>query len=173
MKAKRSKLDRFRPRNVNEYNLLTAQQQRNRMSALSALNEMRKSGISLSQAAKRNGASPASVLAVAGSALKKQNGKYVAAKSDKILRVLVIPTEKGPVEVGVRSAKTARIISKYDDAIKRFIVTGDHSALDRFQGVKIYVSGKWVPLLTDLDVLERLGNFGELSFESIYAVTAR
>jgi hypothetical protein len=48
--------------------------------------------------------------------------------------------------------------------------TGDDSALKDFKSKYIIdAQGKRIPLLTNLDELDRLGSAGVLSFESLYA----
>lgn len=50
---------------------------------------------------------------------------------------------------------------------------GDDSALRKFRGVRIRAaSGESIPLLTEPEELNRLGNAGVLSFESLYARSA-
>ena len=51
-----------------------------------------------------------------------------------------------------------------------YLETGDDTELARFRGKSIIdAQGNAVPLLTDLDELERLGSAGVLSFQSLYA----
>jgi hypothetical protein len=142
------------------------------MVALNALNEMRRQGLSLTKAARQNHISPKTLRKIIEPALKRKGRGFVPTASDKLLRVMILPTAEGRIEVGVRSARTAKRIAEYDAAVKRFIHTGDASALEGFQGISITANGRKIPLLTDLDELERLGEVGELSFESIYAATA-
>ena len=54
--------------------------------------------------------------------------------------------------------------------MRQFLETGDDTKLRRLQGEHVLdAAGHSIPLLTDLDELERLGAVGVLSFESIYA----
>lgn len=87
-------------------------------------------------------------------------------------RKLKVPTRKGLREIAVRSSRQASEIGRYWNAVHTYLATGDTSALRRFRGVRVIDrNGEHVPLLTDLDDLDRLGNARVLSFESIYART--
>jgi hypothetical protein len=91
-------------------------------------------------------------------------------RRDAELRPLVIPTVDGLAEISIRDPRSATVIGRYWNAVRRFLETGDDSKLQRFQGKHVMTAaGDAVPLLTDLDELERLGAAGVLSFESIYA----
>jgi hypothetical protein len=62
-----------------------------------------RTGSSLRQASRKFGRDARTILQLARPALRKlRNGRWAAEKHDKLLRVLVIPTEKGLVEIGVR-----------------------------------------------------------------------
>jgi hypothetical protein len=106
-----------------------------------------------------------------GSALRKRaNGQYKAKASDRLLRVLVIPTREGLREIAVRDSRQASQIAEYWNAVHRYLETGDKSALRKFRRKRITdANGVRVPLLTDLGELDRLGSAGVLSFESLYA----
>jgi len=82
----------------------------------------------------------------------------------------MIPTPQGPQEITVRGLRTASQLGRYWVAVHKYYETGDVSGLQRFRGQSITaVGGKKYPLLTELDVLDRLGSAGVLSFESLYA----
>ena len=85
----------------------------------------------------------------------------------------MIPTPQGPQEISVRGLRTASLLGRYWVAVHKYYETGDVSELQKFQGKSITaVNGARYPLLTDLDVLNRLGSAGVLSFESLYARSA-
>jgi hypothetical protein len=132
---------------------------------------MRSEGVSLTRAAHEEGVSPATVLRHAQAALRKTpRGTYKARTSDRLLRVLVIPTPDGLAEIATRDSRAATLIAKYWNAVNQFLETGDETDLARFRGVSIVnARGETVTLLTDLGELERLGSAGVLSFQSIYA----
>jgi hypothetical protein len=132
---------------------------------------MRTEDVSLSHAAREEHTSLATVLRHAKSALRKTSrGTYKARASDRLLRILVIPTPNGLAEIATRDSRSATIVAEYWNAVQLFLETGDDSQLRRFRGQHIIdAEGNNVPLLTDLHELERLGAAGVLSFESLYA----
>jgi len=80
--------------------------------------------------------------------------------------------KKGLREVATTDSRQAHVVSEYWIAVHRYLdpKTGDASALQTFKGKRIVdANGKRVSLLTDLAELDRLGNAGVLSFETIYA----
>ena len=67
-------------------------------------------------------------------------------------------------------SRKASKVSERANAQRHFVKTGDDSQLRELEGKTILdASGREVPFLTDLDELERQGDLGALSFESIYA----
>ncbi len=131
---------------------------------------MRADGVSLKQASRQFGVDPRTVLKFGKSALRKRaSGRYAAKASDRLLRVLAVPTIEGTREVALRDSRQASILGQYWDAVQRYLQTGDASAIQNFRGKRITAANRVrIPLLTDLDQLNRLGNAGVLSFESIY-----
>jgi hypothetical protein len=96
----------------------------------------------------------------------RQGTRYRSAK----LRVLVLPTIEGLIEIVVSDPRVASVIGRYWNAVRLFLETGDDSTIRRFRGKYVTdAAGQATALLTDLDELERLGSLGVLSFESIYA----
>jgi hypothetical protein len=127
---------------------------------------------SLGKSARKFGLDPRTVLRCGGPAFRKRpNGRYAAKTSDKLLRVLVLPTEQGLTEVATRDSRQASEIANYWVALHRYInpATGDASELQTFEGKYITAAnGSQIPLLTDTSVLDLLAGAGVLSFESIY-----
>jgi len=79
-------------------------------------------------------------------------------------RVYVVP-------VPYRSKKK---VSKFWNAINKFLDTNDASHLEPFQGTGIRdAQGKFHPWETDPNILRKLDSIGELSFVDIYAQTAQ
>ncbi len=141
--------------------------------ALHAISRMRADGFSLSQASREYGIDRRKVLKLAGRALRKAKGRYVAKASDRLLRILVVPTPDGLREVALRDSRQASQLAEYWDAVQRYLQKGDESALRKFRGKRIKdAEGKPIRLLTNLEELDRLGNAGVLSFESLYAGAA-
>ena len=131
-------------------------------------------GATLNQASQKFHIDPRTVQRKTKGVLRKlRNGRWVARKSDRLLRVLPLPSAQGLIEVGLQDSRQATVIGKYWNAVDLYRATGDGSALVAFRGTYITdVEGKRVPLLTDLSELDRLGSAGVLSFESLYARVA-
>jgi hypothetical protein len=139
--------------------------------ATHVISKMRADGISLRRAAGAFGLNPDVVLRLAGPALRKRtNGRYAAKASDKLLRILVLPKRgAGLREIATRDSREASKAAEYWNALHRYLSTGDASAIRQFNGKHITdANGSKVRLLTDLKELDRQGNAGNLSFESIY-----
>lgn len=139
-----------------------------------AVSKMRADDVSLRQASREFGLSPGTVIRWAGSALRKRrDGQYVAKPSDRLLRVLVIPTHEGLREIAVRDSRQASQVGAYWAAVQKYLETGDPSALRKIRRKTITdADGKRVRLIKDLADLDRLGSAGVLSFESLYAKAA-
>jgi hypothetical protein len=135
------------------------------------ISKMRAEGVSLKQASREYGLDPRTATRLGRSALRKgSNGRYKAKKSDRLLRVLVIPSREGLREIAIRDSHQASQLAEYWNAVQRYLQTGDASGIDNFRGKSITdASGKRVPLITDLNELDRLGSAGAFSFESLYA----
>jgi hypothetical protein len=58
----------------------------------------------------------------------------------------------------------AMTVARHDNAVRKYLYTGDHGDLDEFDGVR--VAGH--RLETDLDWLDLLALTGEIRFEDIY-----
>lgn len=145
--------------------------QESQLKSARVLTTMRTENASLSRASREEGVSPATVLRHAKSALRKTaQGRYKARKSDRLLRLLVIPTPEGLAEIATLNSRAATTVGEYWNVVNAFLETGEDTDLARFHGVSIVdANGNAVPLLTDPTELERLGSAGILSFQSIYA----
>jgi hypothetical protein len=139
-----------------------------------AISQMRTAGASLRKASRDFGLDPRTVVRRGRSALRKlPNGRYATKADDRIVRVLVLPTPTGLIEVAVRDSRDASQVGQYWDSVDKYLQTGDASGLQKFEGKIIIDSdGQRVPLLTDTEELDRLGSAGVLSFESVYAGVA-
>lgn len=135
-----------------------------------ALSLMREKHLSASAAARVAGISRSLLISEGRSGLKKlKNGRYVPKPNDHLFRPVVVLSDNGPVEVGTRNFPESSLAGKHSSAVERYLETGDDSALRQFKGKYITdAQGNRVALLTDLDELDRLGNRGELSFETLY-----
>ena len=158
------------PRTAEQYFAKSAQFQDRWNRVAHVISKMRTEGVSLRQASREFGIDPRTVVRLGGPALRKRaNGRFVAKRSDRLLRVLRIPTRDGLREIAVRDSRQASQLAEYWAAVDRYLETGDDSALRKFRRKRITdASGARVQLLTDVDELDRLGSAGVLSFESLY-----
>ena len=138
------------------------------------ISRMRVNRVSLRTASRDFGLDPRVVTRLGKAALRKRkNGQYVAKRSDKLLRILAIPSPDGVREIATRDSRQATNLGKFWAVVQKYLQTGDSSALKKLRRKYIIdASGKRIPLLTDLAELDRLGSAGELSFESLYADVA-
>ena len=162
------------PRTAEQYSALPERTQDIWNRVAHVVSKMRADGLSLRQASREFELDPRTVLRWGGPALRKRrNGRYAAKASDRLLRLLMVPTHKGPREIAVRDSRQASQLAEYWDAVHKYLETGAASALRKFRGKRITeASGTQVPLLTDVVELDRLGSAGVLSFESLYARVA-
>ena len=162
-----------RPRTSKQFFALPDAQQETWNRVVHVIAKMRAEGVSLTQASREFGLDPRVVRSRAGSALRKtKGGRYIAKHSDKLLRVLVIPSPEGLTEVAVRGSETASKIAEYSDAVQKYLRSGDSSKLKKFRRMKLLdEKGNRIKLVTDLEVLQKLGSAGVLSFESLYRST--
>jgi hypothetical protein len=109
------------------------------------------------------------------SALRRgAGGRYIAKPSNKLLRVLKLPSAEGPsiIEVATRDSREGALIARYWRLVAKFLRTGDETV---FAGLGRKTvrdsSGKRIRLVFDPEILQLLGDAGQLDFEGIYAQT--
>jgi hypothetical protein len=158
------------PKTLAEFDRMPRRSQATFQNVTHVLTRMRE-GVSLTSASAEYGVDPRSVVRIGKSGLRRAaTGRFVAKSSDPLLRVLNVPVHGGRIEVGVPGSRTASAVSERSNAQRHFVNTGDTSQLQALEDHAILdASGREVPFLTDLDELERQGDIGTLSFESIYA----
>src|SRR5690349_1397222 len=106
--------------------------------ALEGLSMMRQ-GIAIRTAANRVALDPRTFLRHIRSAVAKTPKGYLAKPYDTISRGLLIK-ERGvhsEVHVTISNSKTASMIGEYHNAVKKYLNTGDASALRKFEQVYI------------------------------------
>ncbi len=162
------------PKAVEEYFSLPVKFREDYDKTIDVISEVRSRRRSLTGASQEFGISHRLVKQIGRSVLRKSaNGRYVATNNDHLLRVLVILTVNGLQTIGVNDFRQASLIGNYWAAVQRYLLIGDASRLEPFEGVKITdVNGQEYALLTDREELRRLGYAGAVSFESVYARSA-
>jgi hypothetical protein len=173
-RSRKAKALRFKkPNTARQYFSLSPRNQEIWDSIGHVISKMRE-GMTLPKAAREFSLPPNAVITLGRSALRKQkNGRYVAKKADRLLRVVNALTTKGRKEIATRDSRQASLVGGHWAAVQKFLQTGDDSALLKFNKNKIVDGGRKRFLLTDPEELERLGSAGVLSFESMYAGGSR
>src|SRR5271156_4197051 len=157
LRARRPARNKFSaPRTAKDYFAMPRESQEtwDRVSQVPA--KMRSEKLSRSKASRELGVSPRQ-LRLARSAFRRlPNGRYVAKASDRLLRILVLPSDKGLVEVAVNDSRQATVIGKYWNAVHRYLSRGDATELEKFRRKRVRTAtGKRISLLTDVDELGR------------------
>lgn len=135
-----------------------------RQRALDALAVARRGGLSLADAARREGSSVDSLRWWLGDAVTRSGRGWAPTTSDRLFRPMYVYSAGRAVPVDVRGSRVASVVGAYHAAVRRYLSTGDDSSLAKFAGKR--VGG--VELETDLDVIDELARRGEFDFESIY-----
>jgi hypothetical protein len=131
--------------------------------ALHVLARMRRTGSSLTVAAREEHIDPRTVRRYLSTELR-EHGK--ATRGDRRKRDMLVPTTVGNTPVTIRGSKQASELGKYMSAVGKYLRTGDVEALARFQGKSI--GGH--PLITDPELLSSLAQAGALTLDEIYAL---
>ncbi len=162
------------PRTAKQFFAMPIDFQKTWTAVTHAISKMRADRVSLREASREFGLDPRAVARLGKSALRKRkNGQYAAKRSDKLLRILAIPTADGVREIAIRDSRQATILGKYWATVQKYLQTGDASGLKKFHRKRITdASRRRVPLIIDQAELDRLGSAGVLSFESLYAKVA-
>jgi hypothetical protein len=129
---------------------------------------MRRSGLSLTKAARLERVKPRTVLRYVGKAVYRSgpNKPWKATKTDRLSAKMMILTEQGPTFDVVRSSIERTRLARYDIAVRKWRVgeDGAEHELLAFKGQT--VAGH--VLITDPDVLIRLEEAGQLDFDNLY-----
>jgi len=135
--------------------------------ALRVLAKMRRTGETLTAAAREEHIDPRTVRKYLENELKGlTEGRIQPTKADRRRRDMLIPTSLGPIPVAIHGSEAASRHGRYMSAVGKYLRTGDSDVLDEFEGQSI--AGH--PLITDPDVLNSLAQAGALQLDSIYAL---
>lgn len=163
------------PRTAKQFFATPAAFQDTWTSVTHVISKMRADRVSLREASREFGLDPRVVARLGKSALRKRsNGQYAAKHSDKLLRILAVPTPDGVREVAMRDSLQATQLGRYWAAVQKYLQTGDTTELKKFKRRRIVsADGKRIRLITNPEQLSQLGHAGVLSFESLYASVSR
>lgn len=129
-RVQKSKISRRR------WEALPSSQQEVRERALSVLARMRQ-GALLYPAAQEVGIDPRTAVRHLEAAITKRAGKYLARKTDRISRGMIIYSDGKQVQINVNDSRTASTIGKYFNAVRQLLNAGDKEALHKFTNVSI------------------------------------
>jgi hypothetical protein len=133
-----------------------------------SLGEMRRNGVSASEAARDQGMKLKTFVKGAGRSLYRSGrGKPWKARSEDQLRFsMTVLTPKGRVVVIVRNSRERKLLHDYESAVRMFRADEDgwERELKKFEGMKI--GGH--KLIADPKLLVELEEADELNFESLY-----
>jgi len=162
-----------KPNTAKQYFLLSSRDQETWDSVAHVIARI-KDGVSLRRASKEFAITPSTVVQLGRPSVRKRKGRYVATKTDSLLRIITILGTKGKKVIATRDSRQASMVGSHWAAVQKYLQIGDDSALLKFNKKSVIdASGRRHRLLTNLKELDRLGSFGVLRFESMYAGGAR
>jgi hypothetical protein len=112
---------------------LRPKEQLTRRRSLGVVSEARRGKGSLSKLARARGIAPKTVRRASG-AFRKRGGRWVVTKTDRVERWLKSHEGGYRTEVLVNDSRTASLLSRYSNAVGRYLETGDPSGLAEFDG---------------------------------------
>ncbi len=130
--SKKTKIPLYRKRWSN----LSPKQKLLREKSLSVLSDARKSNQSLSKLSKKQDISRKTVLNNTN-AFRKRRRHWNVKRFDKIPRVMKINENGKEVSIQINDSRTAALIGRYHNAVKKFLNTGDKKTLKKFRKKKI------------------------------------
>ncbi|MFH1591454.1 MAG: hypothetical protein ABIC95_06015 [archaeon] len=152
---------------------LTAKERTDRVDSLRVINQMRRKGLSLTEASKREGVDRRLVKKHVASALEKKKGTWRAKASDKIQRGMEIFTRGEKKVIVVDSLKEASTIGRYHSTVRWDLLTrGNPDALINFLPAKIHdAEGRAYTLERNPKKVRELDEqIDEIEFYDIYNV---
>jgi len=150
---------------------LSPRQKLLREKSLSVLSDARKSNQSLSKLSKKHDISRKTVLNNTN-AFRKRQRRWNAKRFDKVPRVMKINENGKEVSIQINDSRTAALIGRYHNAVKKFLSTGDKKAFRRFHKKKIKdIDGNLHSFETNpASIIEINERIEEPEFYEVYAV---
>jgi hypothetical protein len=135
--------------------------------ALHVVARMRRTGESLTAAAREQHIDPRTVRKYLGAELRGiTKGEIQPTKADRRRRNMLIPTSRGTTPTAIHGSEQASQLGRYMSAVGKYLKTGNTGALQEFEGQSI--GGH--RLITDPTTLNHLAEAGSLQLDSIYAL---
>ncbi|GAC1676705.1 MAG: hypothetical protein NVS9B8_18210 [Candidatus Limnocylindrales bacterium] len=133
--------------------------------AFDALALARRTGISLSQAARTTGTTRRTVLRHAGAGFQRDGRRWAPRPFDRMVREMTVLTPEGPITVAIRDSRTASLVAEHANAVRAYLRTGDEHRLDGLRRGAFQLGGETIRLVTDADVIDRLAAGAETHYE--------
>jgi|SRR5581483_2138744 len=151
-------------------NSLSPKQKATQRIALEVLSEVRQTGKSLSKTSKEKQISASTVIRYTN-AFRKRDSRWIATKSDKIPRSMIIYKNGKERSIEVSNSRYASIIGEYHNAVKEYLNNGKLDALNQFKKRKVEdIDGKYHRFETRPDKLKAiLEAIEEPEFYEIYS----
>jgi hypothetical protein len=136
--------------------------------ALHVLARMRRTGATLTVAAREEHIDPRTVRKYVGSELRglRKEGRTLLTKTDRRRRDMLVPTAQGAVPIVIHGSAQASQLGRYMSAVGKYLRTGETDALEEFAGQSIAGHA----LITGPDQLSSLAQAGALQLDEIYAL---
>jgi len=136
MKKSRTSIRKRKSIYKRSWSTLTPRQKLLRKKSLEVLSQTRKSKKSVSKIAKEQRISLRTVLHNTN-AYKKKKRRWITKQFDTVPRVMKINEKGREVSIQINDSRTATLIGRYHNAVKKFLNTGDKKSLRRFRKKKI------------------------------------
>jgi hypothetical protein len=138
----------------------TKREKEARNRALHVLARMRRTGETLTAAAREEGIDPRTVRHYVGADLRRLHDeeKILPTMADRRNRHMFVPTVRGATPVVVHGSEQASLLGRYLSAVGLYLRKGNMDSLAEFEGQSI---GGY-PLITDPDTLTELAQAGAL-----------
>jgi hypothetical protein len=138
--------------------------------SLHVLARMRRTGESLTDAARVEHIDPRTVRKLLSADLKElREGRTKPTRADRRRRNMLIPTLRGTEPIAIRGSEEASRLGRYMSAVGQYLKTGNTDALQEFHGQSIGSGHR--PLITDPTTLNQLAESGSIQLDSIYALS--
>ena len=151
------------------WNLLNPREKSVRHKSLQVLSEVRRNKKSLSQASKEQGISIKSVIKNTNS-FKKTGNRWKPKTYDHISRVMKINENGKTISIEINDSRTASLIGRYHNAVKKYRDSGDSSELHKFKDKTIKdAKGNLHTFETDTEALDEIHErIEDIEFYDIY-----
>lgn len=152
------------------YPVLTAREKYFRDISLEVLSEARRSRKSLMSVSNAHNIS-AEMVRNNTHAFRKQNGRWVAKKYDKISRVMKINENGEESSIEIADSRVASVIGRYHGTVGQYLNTGNAEALRPFKNKRIKdAKGHYHILETDPKILKEIAeHIEEPEFYEVYS----